>query len=453
MKKIFLMLFCSVTLFSQTGVVKSRYLNGETQSVVSYSDGIYDGTSYWYYDNGNLKEEKTYSNGKLNGWVRTYYETGLLKEEYFVDNGVIDGGKKSYYDNGALAYIKTYDGGVLKSTKEFGYDPRYEAPIEAYYAGTKQSKIKQKANEELICDSEICPSPIGGMNSIYKKITYPPDAKAYGLEGKVLVSATIDEKGGVVDAKVVKGIGLGCDEEAQKAVMNTKFLPGQNNGGVVVSHITVTVKFDLDSQNQIAMNTADSQINQPASGPKTIDPGTSAQQSVSDGNPGGNNITEEKDYVDAPVKTPAYMDTENKVVVKEKEMVSEPKKTPEYSGTSTVKAAAPAAKTTTPSIPKNNFECDYLVDQCAKPSRGIMAILDNLVIPSRVKAKNIKGEVVVEADVNERGRVTNTNVLQGLPEGCSIAVEVAILDTKFEPATKNGKAVPSKVKITVPIEY
>lgn len=416
MKTVFLILLINLSLLAQSGISRTYHLNGNPRTVISYSDGIYDGTSYWYYENGNLKEEKTYSNGKLNGWVRTYYESGLLKEEYFVDNGVLDGSKKEYYDNGALEYIRYYEKGKLLSTKYFKFDPRYEPPIEAYYAGSKQTG--KKSDNEIMCDVQICAAPVGGMKAVYDKITYPEHAELYGLEGKVIISATVNEKGQVTDANVVKGIGLGCDEEALNAVKNTKFLPGQDENGVVVSNLTITINFELDSSSKAEMSSAALQSG-PNTETKEIDPAV-AQQSL-----------QNRDY--------------NTETIEEKEIQDDKVSNSEYT--------KPSEKDIDLETERKSFECDLTFDVCAKPLRGIAAILDNFIIPRKVKENNIKGEVIVEAGIDEKGNVKSTNVIKGLPHGCSVAVEVAILDTKFEPATKNGKPVASKVKITVPVDY
>ena len=89
------------------------------------------------------------------------------------------------------------------------------------------------------------PEPIGGVMAIQKKIVYPEDAKRAGIEGKVFLTAFINESGNVVSAKVIKGIGAGCDEAAMDAVLNTKFTPGKQNGKPVKVQITIPIVFKL----------------------------------------------------------------------------------------------------------------------------------------------------------------------------------------------------------------
>lgn len=58
---------------------------------------------------------------------------------------------------------------------------------------------------------------------IYGQLKYPKEAKKNNIEGVVIVRYEIDYKGSVVKTKVKKGIGFGCDEEAQRIIKLLKF--------------------------------------------------------------------------------------------------------------------------------------------------------------------------------------------------------------------------------------
>jgi len=92
---------------------------------------------------------------------------------------------------------------------------------------------------------EEMPEPIGGMKSIQEKILYPEIAKRAGIEGRVFVLAFIDETGNVADAKVIKGIGAGCDEAALEAVKQTKFIPGKQKGEPKKVQVSIPIVFKL----------------------------------------------------------------------------------------------------------------------------------------------------------------------------------------------------------------
>lgn len=92
---------------------------------------------------------------------------------------------------------------------------------------------------------EEMPEPIGGIKSIQEKIHYPEIAKRAGIEGKVYVLAFINENGDVANAKIIKGIGAGCDEAAINAVKQTKFIPGRQRGKAVKVQVSIPISFKL----------------------------------------------------------------------------------------------------------------------------------------------------------------------------------------------------------------
>ena len=90
------------------------------------------------------------------------------------------------------------------------------------------------------------PAPIGGLKAIADKITYPSEAKNFGISGKVSVRAFINEKGNVDAVQILTGIGFGCDSAAASAVENTKFEPAYNNSKVVKSQFVVPIYFQAN---------------------------------------------------------------------------------------------------------------------------------------------------------------------------------------------------------------
>ena len=89
------------------------------------------------------------------------------------------------------------------------------------------------------------PEPAGGLKSLYKNVKYPSRAIDRKIEGKVFVMVWVDEAGKVNDAKVVKGIGEGCDEAAVSAINKTKFNPGENGGKKVKVKFALNLVFKL----------------------------------------------------------------------------------------------------------------------------------------------------------------------------------------------------------------
>ena len=108
----------------------------------------------------------------------------------------------------------------------------------------KERKIVEEEPQFFVAVEEM-PEPIGGLSAIQKKIKYPDMAKKAGLEGKVFVTAFIDETGTVTNVKLLKGLGAGCDEEAINAVKQTKFKPGRQRGKAVKVQVTIPIVFKL----------------------------------------------------------------------------------------------------------------------------------------------------------------------------------------------------------------
>lgn len=82
---------------------------------------------------------------------------------------------------------------------------------------------------------------------VVKNIEYPKDALERKIQGKVYVTFVVDEAGKVVDAKILKGIGYGCDEEALDMVNETsgRWNSGSHAGKKVKVRMNVPVVFKM----------------------------------------------------------------------------------------------------------------------------------------------------------------------------------------------------------------
>lgn len=56
-----------------------------------------------------------------------------------------------------------------------------------------------------------------------KRLRYPEEARKKGVQGTVTVRYTINQKGEVVDTRIIAGLGHGCDEEAIRVVKLLRF--------------------------------------------------------------------------------------------------------------------------------------------------------------------------------------------------------------------------------------
>lgn len=95
--------------------------------------------------------------------------------------------------------------------------------------------------------SEVMPAFDGDMYAyLNKTLKYPRQAVLAGVEGRVIVQFIVNEDGRISHAKVVRGIGGGCDEEALR-VVNTMpaWKPGMQNGRAVKVNFKLPVNFKL----------------------------------------------------------------------------------------------------------------------------------------------------------------------------------------------------------------
>lgn len=84
------------------------------------------------------------------------------------------------------------------------------------------------------------------INFLYGNIQYPQIAKRAGIEGRVIATFIVTEKGEVQDIKIVKGIGAGCDEETIRVLENMpNWKPGFQKGAPVKVRMSVPISFKL----------------------------------------------------------------------------------------------------------------------------------------------------------------------------------------------------------------
>ncbi len=93
---------------------------------------------------------------------------------------------------------------------------------------------------------EKMPAIIGGQDSLQLRLIYPTEAIKNKIEGKVYVLVTIDSLGNPFCAKIIKGIGYGCDVEALRLVNSSKYTAGEQRGKPVVITMSIPIVFQID---------------------------------------------------------------------------------------------------------------------------------------------------------------------------------------------------------------
>lgn len=104
---------------------------------------------------------------------------------------------------------------------------------------------KEKKDKHFI-KKPVYPGGIKAMRKlIQENLSYPEEALANKIEGTVVLKYDIDHHGHVVDAKVIAGIGHGCDEEAIRLVKMFRFDAPKNRGVKVRFHKDIHIHFRL----------------------------------------------------------------------------------------------------------------------------------------------------------------------------------------------------------------
>ena len=83
------------------------------------------------------------------------------------------------------------------------------------------------------------------VNVYRRDPVYPELARKAHLQGVVIVEATIDRQGNVIEATVLRDPGLGCGAAVVEALRSWKYRPATLNGRPVSIIVTVTVTFRL----------------------------------------------------------------------------------------------------------------------------------------------------------------------------------------------------------------
>lgn len=106
--------------------------------------------------------------------------------------------------------------------------------------------------EEPVIYAEDPAMPVGGLQAFYTYVAlkmkgkYPHTAIALEIEGKVFVEFVVEKDGRLTAARVVKGIGGGCDELALQTVLSAPPWKSARQGGKAVrQRFTLPIFFRL----------------------------------------------------------------------------------------------------------------------------------------------------------------------------------------------------------------
>lgn len=131
---------------------------------------------------------------------------------------------------------------------------RQAEPTENPVAEEQAAEVSEATVEPVIFKHDSMPEGLeapqfpGGAEELYKYITdnlhYPEQAKADGIQGRMVVTFTVTDNGDIVNVEVSKGIGGGCDEEAVRVVKAMpKWEPAVYNGKKIAVQYALPLNF------------------------------------------------------------------------------------------------------------------------------------------------------------------------------------------------------------------
>lgn len=267
-RTLYIIIIASACVYSQSDSIITYFNNGNIESVIFYKNDVRDGEARFYWENGNLKQDLNYFNGRVTGLVRNYNVNGILIEMYSIENGKREG-PATYFDSiGVYINDVFYTEGRIDVEEEplrhSDYGKQELESNREKNVTTKKKKINVNPDQPLpptieeernleedpafYLSVEVMPEPIGGMKAIYKKISYPKQAKENNIEGTVIIRVYIDRDGEVLNAEVVQGIGYGCDESARLAIFYHRFKPGLQRGQRVKVQLDIPIEFKMENE-------------------------------------------------------------------------------------------------------------------------------------------------------------------------------------------------------------
>jgi protein TonB len=137
---------------------------------------------------------------------------------------------------------------VLDEISEVILDPEEIEPLIIEYIAFVEEEPIIEAPVDF---AEHMPVPINGIKEYYKfiskNIKYPNQARRMGIEGKVFVQFVVNKEGAVTGIKTVKGIGAGCDEEAERVIgIAPHWKPGKQGARRVNVRMILPIHFNLN---------------------------------------------------------------------------------------------------------------------------------------------------------------------------------------------------------------
>lgn len=203
----------------------------------------------------NIRYPETAKKENIQGMVVVQFIIG--KDGSIIDPHVVHGIGGGANEE-ALRVVKMMPKWKPGTQKGQAVNVQFNLPIRFMLEG--EVVEKKEASKEVFKVVEQMPSYPGGPADLLKflatNINYPKVAKDNGVEGMVVVQYVIEKDGSISNAKVVKGIGAGCDEEALRVVnAMPNWIAGKQRGQAVAVQFNLPIRFKLEDKKSTVLPT------------------------------------------------------------------------------------------------------------------------------------------------------------------------------------------------------
>ncbi len=295
----------NMTEYFVSGEKKAGY-NMISVPVGNSTKWVMNGDYIELYPNGMTRKKIVYKNGRISNGISTYWPGGQLKRlESYGPNGTM---MKCYNEDGeAVAYFPYYTESKFPGGKDslnafikrnIKKELMADSIVKMLYVSFRVNKdgslsqlnVKNSQNQVLILEAQrlvstmpkwipatedgekvaslaSCSVSFGTIpqSDAYtlveqmpgfkvnldryfsSHLVYPTEARMKKIEGTVVVRFVVGTKGEICNARVERGIGGGCDEEALRVVNGMPaWEPGRQGGKPVAVWFALPVRFVLN---------------------------------------------------------------------------------------------------------------------------------------------------------------------------------------------------------------
>lgn len=246
------------------GVCLTFYKNGRRKTSENYEDGVLTGSVDEYYPNGQLLARKEYIL-KDNVEPKLHYKTSSFTVQQAFDSlgtvTVKDGnGIYSGYNEDSVNNLKVTEEGPIKNGVRSGiwkgFDEKYDTMFEEVYENGELISGKAVHNGVAVnysknrVEGPKFPGGESGFNNYLSRgIRYPAKDRENNTQGRVVLSFVINKDGELTNAKVIRSVSEGIDNEALRMLKSSpKWIPGTAYGSPAKVRYSVPIGFALSRE-------------------------------------------------------------------------------------------------------------------------------------------------------------------------------------------------------------